>query len=114
MAIKSVVEKRFLDSIGVRQLWERITQRYDSKLDSIEADDSSVSIKNKNRIKVKISKADDNVLQLKHKQGEEGLYVPSSPKNHKLTFGVAEKQYVYDGSEDVTVPVYTGDVDNEQ
>lgn len=27
--------------------------------------------------------------------------------NHKLTFGAGET-YVYDGSEDVTVPVYTG------
>lgn len=31
---------------------------------------------------------------------------------HKLKFGDGQ-EYVYDGSEDVTVPVYTGDVDNE-
>ncbi len=27
--------------------------------------------------------------------------------NHKLTFGAGET-YVYDGSQDITVPVYTG------
>ena len=52
---------------------------------------------------IKLSPKEDNILQLLTTAGEEGLYVP---KMHKLTFGSFE----YDGSEDVTVPVYDGSV----
>ena len=110
MAFRSVVEKKFLDSVGLKYLWEKIKKRYDSKLDSVVGKDNSITVQDSRRIGVKISKATGNTLQLKNKQGEEGLYVPTPPTNHKLTFGVAEKQYVYDGSKDVTVPVYTGDI----
>lgn len=59
----------------------------------------------------KVSEASDNILTVKTGDGVEGLYVPPRPALHKLTFG-AGKVYEYDGSEDVTVPVYTGETEN--
>ena len=55
----------------------------------------------------KVSQAGDNLLTIKTEEGEEGFYV-SPPVLHKLRFG-ADQVYEYDGSDDVTVPVYLGD-----
>ena len=61
----------------------------------------------------KISQAEGNILQLKTGEGEEGLFVPpcAPPVLHKLRFG-ADQVYEYDGTQDVTVPVYMGEVDS--
>lgn len=61
----------------------------------------------------KISGAEGNILQMKTGEGEEGLFVPpcAPPVLHKLRFG-AGQVYEYDGSEDVTVPVYLGEIDS--
>ena len=60
----------------------------------------------------KVSNAEGNILQMKTGEGEEGLYVPALPPVlHKLRFGAGEI-YEYDGTEDVTVPVYMGEIDS--
>lgn len=59
----------------------------------------------------KVSSAAGNILQMKTDEGEEGLFVPSFPYVlHKLRFGAGEV-YEYDGTQDVTVPVYMGEID---
>lgn len=82
-------------------------------LTSVTNHDDSVEVFDDREIAVKLSNAEGNILQVKTDEGEEGLYVPTSQpvRMHKLTFG-ADQAYVYDGSEDVTVPVYDGTVDN--
>ena len=99
---------RWADYNGLEMFWDRIRRRYDKKLDAVVAKDDSVKVTDNNRIQVKISRAEGNALQLKTEDGEKGLFVPAPAKQHKLTFG-ADQEYVYDGSEDVTVPVYKGD-----
>ena len=103
-------EEEYLDYAGVEQFWDRICRRFDKKLDSVTGRDDSIKVTNRREIGVQISDAEGNILQLKTKPGEKGLYVPPTKAMHKLTFGAGE-EYVYDGSEDVTVPVYTGDVE---
>jgi len=100
----------YLDYEGVEKFWDRIKRRYDGKLDSVVNRDDSIRVTNKREISVNISPAEDNTLQLKTKAGERGLYVPAVKKLHKLTFG-AGQAFVYDGSEDVTVPVYQGEIE---
>ena len=63
--------KKFLDSTGIRYLWDKIKERYDNKIDNIVAEDSSVEIINNNRVHVKLSDAEGNILQV---IPEEGLY----------------------------------------
>lgn len=95
----------YLDYEGLATFWDRVKRRYDRKLERVVDGDGSIAITNDNEIAVRISDAEGNLLQLKTKSGEKGLYVPTA---HRLTFG-AEQEYVYDGTEDVTVPVYMGD-----
>jgi len=97
---------RYLDYSGTYELWRRIVKLCDKKLESVTPKDDSIVVTDKNKISVKISKAKNNLIKLK---AGEGLCVDSL-MNHKLTFG-ADQEYVYDGSEDVTVPVYTGKTD---
>lgn len=61
----------------------------------------------------KVSSAEGNILQVKTEEGVEGLFVPETtiPDLHKLRFG-ADQVYEYDGSKDVTVPVYMGEIDS--
>ncbi len=82
-------------------------------LTSVTNHDDSVEVFDDREIAVRLSNAEGNILQVKTDGGEEGLYVPASQpvKMHKLTFGLGQ-EYVYDGSADVTVPVYDGTVDN--
>lgn len=94
------MDNKFLDSIGLKYLWKKILQLLDQKLDSVEAADKSILVASRRNISVKISNESSNALQLK-----DGLYVP---KNHKLIFG-AHGEFVYDGTQDVTVPVYDGE-----
>ena len=138
--MKVVVQKKYLDQAGIAYFFQRIkeifvireegrglskndfTDEMKSKLDSINPEsylqsvtnrDASVEVSNGREIAAKVSQAEGNILQVKSGQGEEGLYAPSTQpvRMHKLTFG-ADQEYVYDGSKDVTVPVYDGTVDN--
>ena len=96
---------------SAEEFWRRIRRRYDRKLDSVEGADDSIRVTERRKIAVQISAAEGNQIQVRTGRGEKGLYVPPRPALKKLTFG-ADKNYVYDGTEDVTVPVYKGDVDN--
>ena len=96
---------RWLDYVGLELLWSRIKKRYDKKLDSVESHDSSVSVISNNKIAVNISSTANNALEVK----QDGIYVNATPVLHKLTFG-AKEEYTYDGSKDVTVPVYDGTI----
>ena len=100
-------KNRWADYLSVEYLWDRIRKRYDKKLDNVVSHDASVKVTGNNRVSVNISAAEGNQLQL-NKTGDKGLYVAPAPKQHKLIFG-ADQEYIYDGSEDVTVPVYKGD-----
>lgn len=75
MAYETLETKKFLNSAGVGHLWEKIRDRYDSKLDNVTASDDSVVITGVNGIGVQISPESDNRLQLKT-TGNKGLYVP--------------------------------------
>lgn len=70
--------KKFLNSDGVGHLYEKIRERYDSKLDEVLAKDDSVSVADGNKVGVQISSAAGNCLQVKTAAGEKGLYVPAS------------------------------------
>lgn len=95
---------KYLDYAGTESLWKRFLSRLDKKLDSVTNHDDSIEVTSGREIAAKVSVSDGNVLEVK--QGQEGgLYVP---KNHVLTFG-AGQAYTYDGTKDVTVPVYPGD-----
>ena len=91
--------KRFVDYAGLERFWQRITDKYDKKLDSVTNKNSTIKVTNSLEIEVKVSPAEDNLLVV-----NQGLFVP---KNHKLTFGL-DKAYEYDGTKDVEVPVYDG------
>ena len=94
---------KFLDYSGVELLWRKIKQLTDKKLEKVEAGNASVTVKDNNKVAVQISKSEDNLLSLK----QDGLH-SARPVLNKLTFG-ADKAYTYDGTEDVTVPVYQGE-----
>ena len=95
--------RKFVDYNGLQRFWLRITQRYDKKLDSVTNKDESIEVDSGREISVRVSSTQDNLLSV---EKGKGLYV-KKPVLHKLTFG-SDKDYVYDGSEDVTVPVYGG------
>ena len=98
------VLKKYVSYAGLEQFWQRITQRYDKKLDSVTNQDDTIDVLFGRKIAVRVSPKENNLLKIK--KGE-GLYVAPM---HKLTFG-SDKDYTYDGSEDLTVPVYQGTVD---
>lgn len=100
--------KRFVDYNGLERFWVRITQRYDKKLDSVTNSDDSIKVDSDRMISVRISPDEDNLLSVK---AGKGLYV-KKPVLSKLTFG-AKENYVYDGTKDVTVPVYNGEYQKE-
>lgn len=101
-----MAEKKYVDYSGLELFWGRICKRFDKKLESVSGKDDSIEVSNNNQIAVKISPSEDNYLTVK---SGEGLFV-SKPKMSKLTFG-SDKDYIYDGTEDVTVPVYNGEYD---
>lgn len=74
MAFSNLTDKKFLDASGTGHLWDKIKQRYDSKLDEVTAKDDSITISNSNEIKVHISAEPGNLLELKT-TGNKGLYV---------------------------------------
>jgi hypothetical protein len=95
---------KFVSYKGLEQFWKRITQRYDKKLDSVTNTDDSIQVNSGREISARVSSTQDNLLSV---EKGKGLYV-KMPVLHKLTFG-ADKEYTYDGTEDVTVPVYNGE-----
>lgn len=96
-------EKKYLDYSGVESLWQRILKKLEKKLDSVTNYDDSVEVHSNREIAVKVSASENNLLSV---QPGKGLYA-AAPVLHKLTFG-ADQEYVYDGTKDVTVPVYDG------
>lgn len=74
MAYETIETKKFLNSTGVGHLWDKIKERYDSKLDNVQASDDSIVITGNNGIGVQLSSEADNRLQLKT-TGNKGLYV---------------------------------------
>ena len=94
--------EKYLDYSGVELLWQKIKQLVNKKLDNVKPADKSINVKNSNEISANISKSEGNLLSVK----QDGLY-SERPVLHKLTFG-AKEEYTYDGTEDVTVPVYDG------
>jgi len=74
MAYETIETKKFLNSAGVGHLWEKIKDRYDSKLDNVQASDDSIVVTGVNGIGVQVSAEADNRLQLKT-TGNKGLYV---------------------------------------
>ena len=93
---------KFLDYSGVETLWKKIRKLLDRKLESVTNRNDSIEVTSGREIAVKVSSAEGNLLKV-----NQGLYV-AAPVLHKLTFG-SDKQYVYDGTEDITVPVYNGE-----
>lgn len=100
------MQKKFVSYSGLERFWLRITQRYDKKLDSVTNKDESIEVSSGREISARISPSEGNLLSV---EKGKGLYV-KKPILHKLTFG-AKENYTYDGTEDVTVPVYKGDYD---
>ena len=105
-------KESYLNYNGTQWLWDRIRKRYDRKLDSVTWGDPSIIVTDKRKISVRISEAVGNALQLNTTPGQQGLYVSNVAEavKHKLKFG-ADQVYEYDGSKDVTVPVYSGEYD---
>ena len=101
-----MAEKKYLDYSGTDLLWRKILKLVNKKLDSVTNSDDSIRVSNSREIAVNISQSENNLLQLKP---GEGLYVEAPQKMHVLRFG-ANQIYVYDGSQDVTVPVYMGEI----
>lgn len=93
---------KYLDKSGVELLWQKIKQLVNRKIEKVIPADKSISVRNNNEIKVNVSTSEDNLLSVK----QDGLY-SSRPVLHKLTFG-SDQQYVYDGTEDITVHTYDG------
>lgn len=93
--------EKYLDYSGTDLLWRKILKLLNRKLESIENSDESIKVINNNKVAVNISASETNNLSLT----KDGLYVPN--KMHKLVFG-AHQEFVYDGSEDITVPEYDG------
>jgi len=98
------VLSKYVSYAKLERFWQRITQRYDKKLDSVTNKDDTVEVLFGREIGVRVSPRTNNLLKVKD---GEGLYVAPM---HKLTFG-SDQDYTYDGSEDLTVPVYPGTVD---
>lgn len=87
MAYETIGGKKFLSAPGVGHLWEKIRERFDSKLDSVVAADHSIIVTNNNQIAVAISDEADNALQLKT-TGNRGLYV--APNASDVTYGITK------------------------
>lgn len=99
------VLSKYVSYDKLERFWQRITQRYDKKLDSVTNSDDTVEVLFGREIAVKVSPKKGNLLKI-----EKGKGLVVDPL-HTLTFG-ADQNYTYDGTEDVTVPVYQGSVDN--
>ena len=106
----AIDKNKWADYVNLEWFWDRIRKRYDKKLDRVIPHNESILVEANNRVAVQISPESDNTLQLKTENGKKGLYVAPVKSLHRLIFG-AREEFVYDGSEDVTVPVYQGKYD---
>ena len=86
MSFSTIENKKFLNATGVGHLWEKIRDRYDSKLDSVSASDDSIVVTGGDSIGVQISSESGNALQLKT-SGNKGLYVapPAAADTYTMT-----------------------------
>lgn len=84
MSYETLNNKKFLDSVGVGRLWEKIRNRYDSKLDNVSAGNDSISVANLKDISVNISSEAGNQLILKT-TGNKGLYVAPAESQDSYT-----------------------------
>jgi len=89
MAYEEITNKKFLNSTGVGHLWEKIRERYDSKLDNVTAGNDGVTIANNNQISVQVSTEADNRLQIKT-TGNKGLYV--APVADQDTYSIVKDE----------------------
>lgn len=89
MPYVTISGKKFLDAVGTGHLWDRIKQRYDSKLDSVVAGNDAVSVSNNNEISIVISAEPDNALQLKT-TGNKGLYVAAQSTGESFTYNIVK------------------------
>jgi len=88
VAYEPIATKKFLNSTGVGHLWEKIIERYDSKLDSVTNANDSISVSNNREISVNISAEADNRLQLITTGSNKGLYV--SPVANQDTYSIVK------------------------
>lgn len=104
----------YFGNSNVQRFWRNLKRILDRKLESVTNKDNTVLVADKRKIAVKISPAEGNALTVKNIPGEEGLFAAKGMQKleHKLTFG-ADQDYVFDGSQDVTVPVYQGTIDDD-
>lgn len=79
-----IINKKFLDGEGTGYLWQKIRNRYDSKLDSVTNANASVQVTNGREIAVKISSVEGNALSLNN----DGLYV--SPSGEQATYTITK------------------------
>ena len=107
-------KNKYFGKRNLKRVWDQFKHLLDRKLESVINYDNSIKVTNKRTISARISSAEGNALKVNNFPGEQGLFVSDKPKSlqHKLTFGADEK-YIFDGSEDITVPVYKGDVDDK-
>ena len=86
MSFSTIENKKFLNATGVGHLWEKIRERYDSKLDAVTASDDSVVVTGGSAVGVQISSESGNALQLKT-SGNKGLYVapPAAADTYTMT-----------------------------
>jgi len=98
-------ESKEISYEAIESLWEQVCERFDKKLDSVTNQDASIEVVSGRKIKANLSSETGNRLQLK-RTGNKGLFVPPICK---LRFG-ADQTYEFDGSKDVTVPVYMGEI----
>ena len=89
MPYVTISGKKFLDAVGTGHLWDRIKQRYDSKLDSVVAGNEAVSVSNNNEISIVISAEPDNALQLKT-TGNKGLYVAAQSSGESFVYNIVK------------------------
>lgn len=94
MSFETIINKKFLDSNGLTHLWGKIKYHYDSKLDSVQANNDSITVVDNNKIAVAISAETDNILQLKT-TGNKGLYVkaPDDAFNYAIEKDTTSTDY---------------------
>ena len=110
MAIAQITNKKFLDGAGTGYLWEKILDRYDSKLDNVVAADDSLVVANNNNVRVQISQAEGNQLELITTGQYKGLYAAAgSADRYEIVRDQTSQDYAatyrlkkYTGSSDVT------------
>lgn len=107
----SETNREYFSESGLQRFWRYLKQILDRKIESVSGKDNSINVVDKRKVGVKISPARGNTLKINNFPGEEGLYAESTigRLEHKLVFG-ADREYVFDGTRDITIPVYMGEI----